>query len=125
MSYHQDWFLRQISILVDSIIFFLTGRKPKDEEMVDVKREQLVRNKVYSRLNELVEKHDICGAEDLLFNFLETAGEEYSLSQILYAGVLFYHDLNTMSDNELENNNFSKEEVHSGLESLNKLIYKK
>ena len=61
----------------------------------------------------LLEEGDLCGGEDLLF---ETA-EEGGLG-CLEAGVDFYARLNELSDAQLEEAGFGRDEIQEGLQDL-------
>ena len=68
---------------------------------------------VYADMLKLLEQGDINGAEDMLYEKLDTSDSGY-----LEAGLAFYHKLTDISDDELEAQNYSREEIMDGLREL-------
>ena len=68
---------------------------------------------LYQRLKKLLLKRHFCEAEDLLWDNLNVHDLDY-----LQMGLDFYHTLNQFREEELENGNFSREEIQQGLRSL-------
>lgn len=68
---------------------------------------------LHSRLISLVKDGQLCEAEDMLY-------EEMDISDMNYfaVGLDFYTRLNDFSDEFLESNNFPREEILDGLQSL-------
>jgi len=67
---------------------------------------------LYRRLGKLLDEHKICDAEDLLFSNFDNSREYLTLA------IDFYNRLNGFSDDALENNNFSREEIYEGLNEI-------
>lgn len=65
---------------------------------------------LFTALSALLKRGEICAAEDRLFEALE-AGEPDGLR----AALRFYQALNQLSDAELRQGNFSREEIFDGL----------
>lgn len=111
MEFTQDWIMRQVQMLAQMLAKILFGKDTTDyivEDEGDLNGTDLL----YKALCAKLEKGDICGAEDLLFEALENGGKEN-----LEVAVDFYARLNKMSDAELESANFSREEVEQGLQN--------
>lgn len=111
MSYHQDWFMRQIEALVSMVSRMLfqkdtvtVSQFAQYPGVTDTETELL------DRLLELVRRGDICEAENRLY--AEISPDRPGVFPL---AVLFYHELNQLSDTELEAENFSREEVLDGL----------
>lgn len=111
MQFSQDWIMRQIQMIAQMLAKMLFGKETTDyiiENEEDLNGTDLL----YKALCGLLEKGDICGAEDLLFEALENGGKEN-----LEVAIDFYSKLNKMSDKELEDADFSREEVEEGLQN--------
>jgi Family of unknown function (DUF6483) len=61
---------------------------------------------------------DYARAEDTLFDLLETDGEARQISSLRERGQAFYTRLRAKSDADLQNGNFSREEVEEGIVQL-------
>lgn len=111
MEFTQDWIMRQVQMLAQMLAKILFGKETTDyiiEDEDDLNGTDLL----YKALCAKLEKGDICGAEDILFEALENGGKEN-----LEVAIDFYARLNKMSDAELEKADFSREEVEEGLKN--------
>lgn len=113
MNYQQDWILRQIESMVTFIINIVLDKKNESVKVEDLKENYLKSSVLYRKLNNLIIEKKICEAEDKLFRAIENNEEDAFL-----ISVLFYTEINKFSDEELEKNNFSREEISSGLEDV-------
>ncbi len=116
MQFSQDWIVRQIQMIAQMLAKILFGKDTTDyiiENEEDLNGTDLL----YKAICALLEKGDIGGAEDLLFEALENGGKEN-----LEVAVDFYSRLNNMTDKELEAGNFSREEVEDGLRNAASLF---
>lgn len=113
MNYQQDWILRQIESMVTFIINIVLDKKNESVKVEDLKENYLKSSVLYRKLNNLIIEKKICEAEDKLFRAIENNEEDAFL-----VSVLFYTEINKFSDEELEKNNFSREEISSGLEDV-------
>lgn len=113
MDYQQDWIIRQIEGIVRFIIRIITGKDPEPAIIDDLEQTTLNTNTLYSRLHELILLDKICDAENLLYEAMENGD-----GNALNAGILFYSKINELSDDELENNNFTREEIVTGLKKV-------
>lgn len=110
MSYHQDWLMRQIEAISAMLAYMLTGKKPQYVTVAEKQQTLSDTNLLYAKLRALVAQGQICEAENLLFAAMEAADAE-----VPDAAAQFYADINQLSDEELEERNFSREEIMDGL----------
>lgn len=119
MSYQQDWILQQIESMATFIINIILGEKNESNESIEIenlKEDYLKSSFLYRKLNDLIAKKKICEAEDKLFRAIENNEEDTFL-----VSVLFYTEINKLSDEELKESNFSRGEISSGLEDVCKI----
>ena len=107
----EDWLMRQVEAMARSIATLVfhkqsTDYVPSGDERADGLHGELMRR---------LEAGDLDGAEDLLFE----AAEEGGLG-CLEAGVDFYARLNELTDAQLEQAGFEREEIQEGLEDLSR-----
>lgn len=103
MIYQKDWLMRQIENMIAAIIHFLTQTtKPEDEV--------LILQSLSEEIDRFLEQGDICGAENLIYENLDDQDIHW-----LRISVCFYGKLNSYSDEYLEEHNFSRDEIISGL----------
>jgi len=95
-----------ISTAVGERVFFW-----KEQIRIEVKSEvrQLESDLLYVLLCDLISKKSINEAENLLFEMLDPNNQEQ-----LTIATDFYNKLNTISNDELENADFSREEIERG-----------
>jgi len=110
IRHEQDFIMRQIQMLMRFVARILFG---KDSISAELSEEEIGEmGELYNRLNDLLQISDICNAEDMLHdNF--TDSKDY-----LRIAIWFYNNLNTMTDEELETSDFSREEIHEGLQNI-------
>jgi hypothetical protein len=72
---------------------------------------------LYSELKTLISQKKIYEAEDLLFEMLDTGDIRH-----LELAIDFYQQLNQLEDSELEQCNFSRDEVSDGLTAILKMF---
>lgn len=119
MNYQQDWILQQIESMATFIINIILGEKNESNESIEIenlKEDYLKSSFLYRKLNDLIAKKKICEAEDKLFRAIENNEEDTFL-----VSVLFYTEINKLSDEELKESNFSRGEISSGLEDVCKI----
>ncbi len=104
MSYHQDWFMRQLQQMIEAMFRILLGREPGTIQ---------TRNENWDAMQEILEREGICTAENTLLEGLDRDRNGW-----LEAGLLFYERINRLSDDELAAQNFSRQEIQEGLENL-------
>jgi hypothetical protein len=113
MSYHQDWLMRQIEAISAMLGYILTGKKASTITVEEDQPNHSGDNELYFQLQALVRQGKICQAEDLLYEAMEDPD-----STVLDAAKRFYDDLNRLSDKTLRDANFSREEIHEGLQEV-------
>lgn len=114
MRFEQDWFMRQTELLTELISgIMLEGREAVYK--INDYTELSLSDSMYIKLNELLAEGNICGAEDQLYEEIDTEDEGY-----LLLAIDFYRRLNELTDKDLENKNFSREEVYEGLKTAAK-----
>lgn len=111
MQFSQDWIVRQIQMIAQFLAKLLFG-KDTSEYIIEDEENLNGTDLLYKALCAKLEKGDICGAEDILFEALENGGKEN-----LEVAIDFYAKLNNMSDEELAQADFSREEVEEGLKN--------
>jgi|SRR5690625_911656 len=113
--YERDWILRQIQ----SMVKFIARSLFKKEDMVYEIRDKDSYSEsdlVYRDIIHLLNERKINEAEDLLFEKIRTSNIDY-----LKIALDFYSRLNQLSDEQLEINDFSREEIRLGVQDVMKL----
>lgn len=107
MFYQQDWFLRQIELMIQAIINLIDKKKAESCN----KEEATVRKTV----SDLMNGDKICEAENVLF---ESLGENRNDYAVLLTALDFYNHLNSLGEDYLKEHNFSRQEIKEGLINL-------
>lgn len=107
MLFHEDWFMRQIEMLLSTIIHILSENKEAQESEQDLE--------VRWQTEQLLDEKDICAAENYLF---EKAEQFLGNPVFLKTALDFYSQVNKMSDEELEQHNFSRDEIYDGIKEM-------
>ncbi len=107
MLFHEDWFMRQIEMLLSTIIHILSENKETQESEQDLE--------VRWQTEQLLDEKDICAAENYLF---EKAEQFLGNPVFLKTALDFYSQVNKMSDEELEQHNFSRDEIYDGIKEM-------
>lgn len=110
MEYHQDWFMRQIQMMV-SFLIRLLGDPEGDEEIV--LQAKIKDNEPHEKLQSLLLQNRICEGEDLLYELADGVNMD-----AFYAGLRFYWSISQLSEDQLQSCNFSREEIVEGLQAL-------
>ena len=113
MSYHQDWLMRQIEAITATLAYILTRKKQHAATVDEKQQTQSGGSGLTEALLALAETGHICAAEDRLFEAIEQDHPE-----VLEAALAFYTTINHLSDTQLEECNFSREEIKEGLEAV-------
>lgn len=114
--YQQDWIMRQIQMLVQFIAKLVWGKDTIEYQVTE--QENLSETDLlYYEIERLLAHSQICEAEDLLFEQLDGSNNKY-----LELAIDFYQKINKLSDKDLENANFSREEIENGLKEIMKLF---
>ena len=104
--------MRQIEMMISFIAHAVFKNKDLENDIT----ENFVLNpldELYLKIEDMLSKGDICGAEDFLFDSVDTNNLQH-LKTALY----FYNKLNRLSDEELKQHNFSKSEISDGLKDI-------
>ncbi len=106
MIYREDYLIRQIKGLIETIGLGLksqTKDRLEEGQSIEFSRE----------LWDLLDRQDINGAENYLFEILDRQDLKY-----LRLGLRFYDKINELTDRELEEGDFSRQEIMLGLKDL-------
>ena len=120
-DFERDYVMRVIRDMVRFISTVVFGRT---ELMVDIDSSTKAEIGIvppsaamYAEMLRMVERGDINGAEDMLYEQLDTSDIGY-----LEAGLAFYHRLTDISDRELEAADYSREEILDGIHELSDMF---
>lgn len=109
MFMQQDWLMRQIEMMAAAIAQMFFGKGSVEYDLKEeLGQEQSAELK--DRLTELLKEGQLGKAEDLLFAELDETDKG-----ILAAAIDFYRQANTMSDEDLEAQGFTRSELWEGL----------
>jgi len=112
MFYKQDWILRQIQMIGEMIsmaVFHKSIIAYENENVVSPTQT----DQLYSRLDMLVAQKKLNEAEDALYDELDTDNPKH-----LELALDFYMKLNRLSDEELTECNFPREEIMDGINTV-------
>jgi len=112
MYYQKDWFMCQIQTLIQKIaqvVFNKDSVKYEIEDVTSVTETDIL----YARLTQLLSEYEICKAEDLLFDNVEPDNKKF-----LILALDFYSAVNTFTDAELREANFTRSEIDEGLNEI-------
>ncbi len=112
MYFEKDWMMRQIGQMVEFVARLFFHRDKIEYEVID-ENNLSETDLVYRRLVELLSQNEICDAEDYLFERYKAGDGAY-----LTLALDFYQRLNTMTDNELTDCDFSRDEIAEGLQDI-------
>ena len=109
MFYKKDWILRQIQMIADMIAHAVFGTSAiaymSENEASPTETDQL-----YLKLDMLISQKRIGEAEDCLLDSIETGNKKH-----LELALDFYQKVNRLSDEELEQANFPRQEIMDGV----------
>ena len=113
--YHQDWIMRQITSFIHMIGKVLFKKDSVELNIHGESNSEKV-HILYERLINLINNLKVNEAEDLLFENIET-------NDLIYIKIAmdFYDKVNKLSDEELEEADFNREEIKLGLEDILRL----
>lgn len=112
MYFQKDYLMRQIEDMVRFIAKVLFGKELYKYEIIN--QENLSKtDMLYTNLMALVSQKKICEAEDMLYDSIEPENTEHAK-----IALSFYETINGFTDDELEDNNFSREEIKDGLKQI-------
>jgi ribosome assembly protein YihI (activator of Der GTPase) len=109
--FEQDYIMRLIKEMVRAIlklVFNIDTDSPTSELLEDSEKKATL-----DKLLDMVDDGKVNEAENEIFEMTENLDQNY-----LEVALLFYSYLNDKSDEFLEENNFSRDEVKEGLEAI-------
>ena len=109
MFIQQDWLMRQIEMIISAIIRLFFGKDGQGSGWEEALR-QTRAAEPKEELAGLLDEKQLGKAEDLLFQSLDPED-----GSILAVAVDFYQRANAMTDQELEAQGFTREELLEGL----------
>ncbi len=112
MFYQQDWVMKQIQMLVRFVARVVFGKDTSEYKQL-IEESLTGTDLLYRDITDLLEKGEICQAENLLFENLDSENKEH-----LALAVDFYSRINELSDTELLRHNFSRTEIKEGISSV-------
>ncbi len=112
MGFQDDYIMRQIEMMSRIIAKFIFNKDSITYE-IENPLQLTITDVMYNKIKLLVSEKKFCEAENLLYENLDTNDK----SQLALA-VDFYQTLGRFSDDELEENNFSKEEIADGMRMI-------
>lgn len=112
MIYQKDYILREIESLIHVITDVFLGEETK-EYLPTGKQEDKEVDKLHLEIQKLQKAGKINEAENLLFDKISISHRGY-----LKIAINFYQQINQLSDEELANQNFSREEIEQGIKEI-------
>lgn len=111
--FHKDYLIRQIELMVESIahVVLNTDVSVKNENQIEIC--QAESDLLHVLLCDMIAKKQVNEAENMLFDSLDPDNQNH-----LVIAVDFYSRLNNMTDKELEDVDFSREEIVNGLNEV-------
>lgn len=112
MDYEQDYVMRMIKDMVRALALVILGKKdiryelPEENERTDM-------DDLYARILQMADEGKINEAENILLMDIPSETPYYSVM-----AVDFYQHISEYSDDFLNENNYSREEILEGLESF-------
>lgn len=111
----QEWIYKQIQGVI-KLAAMMMFRKGINELTLENKFEDTEVEKLRSRIIALINNNEFNAAEDLLFDSLDPEDKSY-----LELALEFYHRLNEIETDILEEYDFSRTEIESGLNDVLKV----
>ena len=106
----------QIEAMTRFMIQVITSKKADTEEISEYDQFNTESNELYKKLHLLIMDHKLNKAENLLFEYIQNNDKD-----ALPAAILFYSELNSLSDEILEQHDFPREEIVSGIRDLSNI----
>ncbi len=110
--FEKDWFMRQLKLCVDMAASMILGKEFSPYQLSN-QEPMSPADQLHVQILTLLNQGDINGAEDALFDAVEPEDMD-----IYYVGLDFYDRLNQLTDRELTQLDFSREEIREGLTDL-------
>lgn len=110
--FQQDYVMRMIRDIIRFLAKVLLNKDTISYEIINDENYSKT-DHLHKQLVDLIEKGQINEAENLLFDKLDATNKNYIL-----LALDFYERLNNLSDDFLEKNDFSREEIEQGLKEI-------
>ncbi len=107
--FEKDWFMRQLKLCVEMAASMILGKEFSPYQLSG-QETMTAADQLHTQVVALLNRGDINGAEDALFDRVDPDDPD-----IYYVGLDFYDRLNQMTDKELDQLDFSREEIREGL----------
>lgn len=107
--FQEDWVMRQIESIVNFLTVAVLNKKSPEFEISETQKKDSA-EKLHQTLLKLIRENQINGAENLLFERMDSHDRRY-----LELAVDFYSRVNALDDDTLERCDFSREEINDGL----------
>lgn len=115
MAYQTDSAMRQIEMLTRYLARVVFKKDILSYKIVDLDNLSQT-DLLYEKIMRLTNDNNICEAENVLYDMLDTDNQKH-----FEIAVDFYQTINKLSNNALEECNFSREEINEGLNKILKL----
>jgi hypothetical protein len=119
--FENDFFMREMSNLSKALALVFFHKESSTIEMFNEEGSVSDSGFLYHSLKKLVKDGQINEAENIIFQEIEKDSSEENFQ----VAIRFYHDLQQLSDQTLQQCNFSRQEILDGLESVQKLLKEK
>ena len=116
MYYQKDYLMRLIEDIVRIIARIFFGKDYKSYQFVD----DMMLSQTdlwYRQMMELVEQRRLGEAEDILFDGLDTQNKDH-----MSVALDVYMAMNALSDDDLDNADFTREEIKDGLKKVTQMF---
>lgn len=110
--YSKDWFMMQVEQMVEFVTRVVFGESYNEYQVEDYDN-LTEEDKLFIGITALLNENKISEAEEYLFEKVDV--ENMKQFRVVLD---FYQKLNNFSDEELEENNFSREMVFNGLKNI-------
>lgn len=107
--FEKDWFMRQLKLCVDMAASMILGKEFSPYQLSSQDASSPA-DQLHVKVVTLLHQGQVNEAEDLLFETVDDSDLD-----IYYVGLDFYDRLNQLTDRELEELDFSREEIRDGL----------
>jgi hypothetical protein len=115
--FHKDYLVRQIEAMTESIACTILNKQATTiHEIQDIEKE-IETDLLRALLHDLLGKHKINEAENVLFDMLDPDNHDH----LLIANE-FYKHLDSLTDENLEDADFTREEIKDGLNKVKALF---
>lgn len=111
MSFKDDYMMRMIKEAVRALVRMISGGELSEYQLPGLERDFTEEDHLYLQMISLAKDGKINDAENLLFENIDTPS-------IFSMGMNFYSYINEFSDAELENMNYSREEIVEGMKDF-------